>query len=159
MGLGTDNGTGNDVLARAGESRTGLTPSHNEDWHRHLATGLGSRLASGLAMILATMLATGLANMELAMGGTGSGSGNVSRWKNRTSAASGGGGISDAYTPTEIQDISEKACLAAAKLWKKECDAAKCRGAEPPDPPLNLEQRAFCRKVLPALLTMRGGRR
>ena len=66
---------------------------------------------------------------------------------------------SDAYTPTEIQDISEKACLAAAKLWKKECDAAKCRGAEPPDPPLNLEERAFCRKVLPALLAMRDGRR
>ena len=66
---------------------------------------------------------------------------------------------SDAYTPTEIQDISEKACLAAAKLWKKECDAAKCRGAEPSDPPLNLEERAFCRKVLPALLAMRDGRR
>ena len=41
-------GTVATILARAEESRTGLTPSHNEDWHRHLATTTRTGIETGL---------------------------------------------------------------------------------------------------------------
>jgi hypothetical protein len=65
----------------------------------------------------------------------------------------------DELDQLEFRVVSEEVYEQMLIKWKTQKDTADVAGVEPPDPPLNPEQRAFCRSVLPALLAMRDGRR